>query len=85
MRLCVFDAGQGPRLGHVRKNHIVDVAALDPGLPRDRASLSAAGHEARTRLTLVADSCPMPNMLVRRDAVRVLEEWDEPDPPALPS
>lgn len=83
MRLCVFDAGEGPRLGHVRRNHIVDIAALDPGLPRDRASISAAGHEARSRLAIVADSCPMPSMLVRRDAVRVLEEWDEPDPPAV--
>lgn len=82
MRLCVFDAGQGPRLGHVRKNHIVDIAALDPAIPRDRASLAGAGHEARARLAIVADSCPMPSMMLRRDAVRVLEEWDEPDAPA---
>lgn len=82
MRLCVFDAGQGPRLGHVRRNHIVDVAALDPTIPRDRAGLAAAGPDARTRLAFVADACPMPAMLVRRDAVRVLEEWDEPDAPA---
>lgn len=81
MRLCVFDGGQGLRLGHVRKNHIVDIAVLDPAMPRDRASLAAAGHEMRSRLGVIADSCPMPNMLVRRDAVRIFEEWDEPDPP----
>lgn len=78
MRLCAFDAGQGPRLGHVRKNHIVDMAALDPALPRDRAGLAAAGHDLAGRLQAIADSCPMPSMMVRRDAVRVLEEWDEP-------
>lgn len=76
MRLCVFDAGLGPRLGHVRKNHIVDMAALDPALPHDRASLATAP----ARLQAIADSCPMPSMMVRRDAVRVLEEWDEPVP-----
>lgn len=76
MRLCLFDAGQGPHLGHVRKNHIVDMAALDPGLPLDRAGLATA----TARLQAIADSCPMPTMLVRRDAVRVLEEWDEPVP-----
>lgn len=81
MRLCVFDAGQGPRLGHVRRNHIVDLAQLDPGLPRDRASLAAEGHAVRQRLGVIADSCPMPSMMVRRDAVRVIEEWDEPDAP----
>lgn len=79
MRLCTFDAGHGPRLGHVRRNHIVDVAALDPALPGDRAGLAAAGPEARARLAVVADSCPMPSMMVRRDAVRLLDEWDEPD------
>lgn len=79
MRLCVFDAGQGPRLGHVRRNHIVDVAALDPAIPRDRPGLAAAGPEARARLAVVADSCPLPSMMVRRDAVRLLDEWDESD------
>jgi hypothetical protein len=72
----MFDAGQGPRLGHVRRNHIADVAALDAALPRDREGLAAAGPGVHDRLAVVADSCPLPSMMVRRDAVRVLDEWD---------
>ena len=80
MRLCIFDAGQGPRLGHVRKNHIVDVALLDPTLSGNRLSIQKAGIDAQARLAIVADSCPLPNMMVRREAVRILDEWDEPGP-----
>ena len=76
MRLCVFEAGRGPRLGVVRRNHIVDVAAVDASLPTHRAAWEGALPEARARIAALADSCPTRAALLRRDYVRILDEWD---------
>lgn len=78
MHLCIFDVGQGPRLGHVRKNHVVDLTGLDPALPTQRAQVATAGPEVRAKLAAFADSCPHPSTLLRKENVRVLNEWDEP-------
>ncbi len=83
MRLCVFDAGQGPRLGHVRGNHVVDLTGLDAAMPSQRAQIAAASSDVRAKLTAFACSCPHPGTLLRKETVRILDEWDEPRRRAL--
>lgn len=78
MRLCVFETGHGPRLGHVRKNHIVDLSGLDATLPTQRVHFVSANPDVRAKLAAFADSCPHPSTLLRKETVRILEEWDEP-------
>ncbi len=76
MRLCVFEAGRGPRLGVVRRNHIVDVAAIDERLPKDRHAFEAATPEAKAHLGALAEACPNKAVLIRRDVVKMIDEWD---------
>lgn len=78
MRLCVFDAGAGPHLGHVRRNHIVDLSGLDATMPTQRNAIAAGGASLRAKLAAFADSCPHPSTLLRKETVRIVDEWDEP-------
>jgi len=39
MRISRFTIGQGPRLGIVAGDHVLDLASLDPGLPTDLTTL----------------------------------------------
>lgn len=70
MRLALFDDGTGPRIGVVRRNHIVDGRAAGV----DASSFDDLDAEALQRLGSLDESCPMRNALRRRDGVRVLEE-----------
>jgi len=76
VRLCLFDGGNGPRLGVVRRNHIVDVEACHPGLvPRPAAAMPLSAEQLHHVQALSA-SCPLPGALLRRDHVSILAEWE---------
>jgi 2-keto-4-pentenoate hydratase/2-oxohepta-3-ene-1,7-dioic acid hydratase in catechol pathway len=46
MRLCTFSDAGGTRVGVVREDGVVDLAAAAPALPRELAALLAAGPDA---------------------------------------
>lgn len=69
MRLCSFDAGDGPRTGVVRNRMVVDLHKADPTLPRDMRELLARGI---TTIAGFADSCTDKSLLHRLEDVRLL-------------
>lgn len=75
MRLCTFDAGDGPRPGVVRNRMVLDLAKADPSLPRDMKALLAGGLD---RLMGFADSCNDRSVLHRLDDVRLLAPVQAP-------
>jgi acylpyruvate hydrolase len=48
MKLMMFDAGQGPRLGVVEGHEVIDVRAGDPKAPSDLLALISGGAAARS-------------------------------------
>jgi 2-keto-4-pentenoate hydratase/2-oxohepta-3-ene-1,7-dioic acid hydratase in catechol pathway len=54
MKLCTYLAADGPRLGLVEAETVVDLAAEAPDLPRELAALLAAGPEALARARAAA-------------------------------
>ena len=71
MDLVLFDDGSGPRIGVVRRNHVVDgrAAGIDKA---DRAALTA---EDLQKLGGLDASCPARNALRRLSEVRVVARW----------
>jgi acylpyruvate hydrolase len=62
MKLMMFDkAGMsalGPALGLIDGSQVIDLAAVDPGLPRDLATLIAAGPAAMAAVKAAAAKAP---------------------------
>jgi 2-keto-4-pentenoate hydratase/2-oxohepta-3-ene-1,7-dioic acid hydratase in catechol pathway len=56
MKLCTFLRDGTPRAGVVDGEHVVDLAAADPSLPRDVVALLAAGPAALARAKRAAAS-----------------------------
>jgi fumarylacetoacetate (FAA) hydrolase len=69
VRLCSFDAGDGPRTGVVRNRMVLDLAKADASLPRDMKALLALGLD---RIAGFADSCSDRSLFHRLDEVRLL-------------
>ncbi len=46
MKLMMFEAGKGPTLGLVDGQSVIDLAAIDAGLPKDLLALIAAGPKS---------------------------------------
>jgi hypothetical protein len=75
MRLVEFDAGDGPRAGLVRRNHVVDLHAANPLLPNDLDAI--AGHALHVERALaLEEACPAREVLHRLADVRVLRTLD---------
>lgn len=72
MKLCTFDAGQGPRTGLVRNQMVVDLAKMDPAVPAEMKALLAAGPALRERVRGQADACTDKSLLHRLSEVRLL-------------
>lgn len=72
MRLCTFDAGDGPRAGLVRGRYVTDVNALDPRVPADVKALLGGGPDTWARLTGLSDACVDKGQLKPLDQVRLL-------------
>jgi 2-keto-4-pentenoate hydratase/2-oxohepta-3-ene-1,7-dioic acid hydratase in catechol pathway len=51
MRLCSFDAGAGPVLGIVKGKAVLELTAVDPGLPKEPALALRAGPDHLRRLS----------------------------------
>jgi 2-keto-4-pentenoate hydratase/2-oxohepta-3-ene-1,7-dioic acid hydratase in catechol pathway len=51
MRLCRFDAGGGPALGIVQGDAVLELTAVDPGLPKEPALALHAGSDHLRRLS----------------------------------
>jgi hypothetical protein len=66
--LVLFDDGAGPRIGVVRRNHVVDGRAAGV----DRADFTALTAEELQRLGGLDESCPARNALRRLSEVQVL-------------
>ena len=58
MKLMMFDAGKGPRLGLVDGDYVVDVTAVDAALPGDILSLIHGGGRAQAALKAAATNAP---------------------------
>ena len=58
MKLMMFDAGKGPRLGVVDGDYVVDVAAVDLALPVDLLSLINGGPRALAAARAAAADAP---------------------------
>ena len=58
MKLMMFDAGKGPRLGVVDGDYVVDVAAVDPALPVDLLSLINGAPRALAAARAAAADAP---------------------------
>jgi len=56
MKLCTFLQAGVPRVGVVLDDHVVELSAVAPSLPRDLAQLLAAGPEALARAKSAAAS-----------------------------
>lgn len=69
LRLCSFDAGDGPRTGVVRNRMVIDLHKADPALPRDMKALLEHGID---RIAGFADSCSDRSVLHRLDEIRLL-------------
>lgn len=72
MKLCTFDAGDGPRTGLVRNRFLTDLHALDPAVPADMKSLLSGGPETMARVAGLADACVDKTQLRRVEEVRLL-------------
>ncbi|HUR61927.1 MAG TPA: hypothetical protein VM286_06135 [Candidatus Thermoplasmatota archaeon] len=68
MDLVLFDDGSGPRVGVVRRNHVVDGRAAGV----DAADLAALTPEEMRRLGGLDESCPTRNAVRRLSEVKVL-------------
>ncbi len=55
MRLVSFESGDGPRIGVVEGDTVIDLSAVDPSAPRDIQSVIAAG-ELEALSTIAASS-----------------------------
>lgn len=58
MRLMMFDAGKGPRLGVVQDDKVVDVAAISDKLPKTMLELIQGGGEALAKLVGAVAAAP---------------------------
>lgn len=58
MKLMMFDAGQGPRLGVVDGTHVVDVGRADPTAPADILGVIALGPAGLAGLKVAASKAP---------------------------
>lgn len=76
MRLCVFKTATGPRLGHVRRNHVVDLSGMDPALPTTRRAVATGDAALKQTLAAFAQSCPHPTTLLRKADLQILDEWE---------
>ena len=74
MNLVLFDDGSGPRIGVVRRNHVVDGRAAGV----DKQSLAEMDPDDLARLAGLDESCPQRNAIRRLSAVRVLARWAAP-------
>src|SRR5688500_2319659 len=72
LKLCTFDAGQGPRLGIVRNQMVLDLLKVAPNLPPRMKDLLRAGPEMMQRLHGYEKSCTAKEYFHRLSAVRVL-------------
>lgn len=75
MRVVLFDDGAGPRLGVVRKNHVVDARMALGETTTDPSQLTP---EAWTRLRGLEAACPVREAIRRVDQVRIIATFDEP-------
>lgn len=58
MKLMMFAAAGGPRLGVVDGDTVIDVSSADPAAPRDLTALAAAGVGALAGLAAAAKAAP---------------------------
>ena len=58
MRLMMFDAGKGPRLGVVQGDQVIDVPAINDKLPKTMIELIQGGGEALARLVGAVAAAP---------------------------
>jgi acylpyruvate hydrolase len=58
MKLMMFDAGKGPRLGVVDGDYVVDVVAVDEALPRDLLSLIHGSARVLAAVNAAATKAP---------------------------
>ncbi|MEZ5842963.1 MAG: fumarylacetoacetate hydrolase family protein [Hyphomicrobiaceae bacterium] len=58
MKLMMFAAAGGPRLGVVDGDTVIDVSSADPAVPRDLTALAAAGVGALAGLAAAAKAAP---------------------------
>ncbi|HET6398692.1 MAG TPA: fumarylacetoacetate hydrolase family protein [Candidatus Thermoplasmatota archaeon] len=73
MRLCTFDAGEGPRAGAVRgQGTILDLNKADPSIPSDLNAVLAGGEAMMEKVRQFEASCSMPSVLRKLAEVRLL-------------
>jgi len=58
MRLMMFDAGRGPRLGVVQDDQVIDVPAINDKLPKTMLDLIQGGGEALAKLVGAVAAAP---------------------------
>ncbi|MEQ9172260.1 MAG: fumarylacetoacetate hydrolase family protein [Rhodospirillales bacterium] len=67
MRLMMFEASGGPRLGVVDGDKVIDVAAADPALPKTMLALIKAGPEALARVAAAVKGAGAGAVLALKD------------------
>lgn len=76
MKLVTFDAGQGPRLGALKNDHVVDLAAASQGkLPGDMRSFLELEDEGLTQAQTLVEQADPTHAL---DAVKLLAPIQNP-------
>lgn len=78
MKLCTFDAGEGPRTGVVRNRYLVDLHLADPAIPADMRALLDGGAETMARVGGLAEACTDRSLLRRVEEVQLLPPIPKP-------
>lgn len=78
MKLCTFDAGEGPRAGLVRNQMVVDLHRMDAAVPAETKALLAGGPAMLERVRGQADACTDRSLLHRLADVHLLPPIDAP-------